>query len=130
MSQGKSWNKDEVIEILEPYFKLGCNVTKACSYAGIPRTTVQTWIEGDETLRLKVESWQNEINMSARRALKKSIEEGVPATSLEWLKRKEKDEWSDRSELTGGDGKDLMPTQSPEALAIARKYEEEIKKGL
>lgn len=98
MSQGKRWNKEEVIEILEPYFKLGCSVNKACKSAGIPQSTVQTWIDNDEELRLKIGTWQDEISLSARRALRKSIEEGIPATSLEWLKRKEKDEFSDRTE--------------------------------
>jgi len=107
MAQGIEWNKDEVIEILKPYFKMGCNVTKACSYAGIPRTTVQTWIEGDDVLRLKVENWQNEPNHKARSNWIAKIAEGDYPSSLEWLKRKEKDEFSDRQEFTGADGKEI-----------------------
>lgn len=104
MAQGKEWKKDEVIEILKPYFKAGCNVTKACDYAGIPRTTVQTWIEDDETLRLKVANWRNEPNHKARLNWIAKIEEGDLQASIGWLSKKEKDEFSDRTELTGEGG--------------------------
>lgn len=98
MAQGKAWDKEEVIRTLEPFFKLGCNIKKACSYAGIPYTTVKTWIDDDEELRIKVEAWQNEIATSARRTIKQAVEKGEVAPSLEWLKRKEKDEFSDKIE--------------------------------
>jgi len=104
MSQGKEWNRDEVIKILEPFFKLGCNVAKACDYAGIPRTTVQTWIEADEELRLKITSWQKEMSTQARRVWKKALDENQANAATEWLKRKEKDEFSERSEHTGPEG--------------------------
>jgi len=107
MAQGIKWDRDEVIKILEPYFKLGCNVKKACSYAGISRTTVQTWIEADEVLRLKVTGWQNEMSAQARRNWRKKLESEDYLASAEWLKKKEKDEFSDRTELTGAEGKDL-----------------------
>lgn len=129
MAQGKEWNQEEVIEMLKPYFKLGCTVNKACKSAGIAQSTVQTWVDASEELRLQIGIWQDEISTSARRALKKSIDEGIPATSLEWLKRKEKDEFSDRTETdvtTKGESINI----NPETLAIAKKYEEEIKKGL
>jgi transposase len=108
MSQGKQWNQDEVISILEPYFKLGCNVAKACAYAGISRTTVQTWIENDEALRLKVNAWQNEMSTQARKNFKKLLDEANPQSTLEWLKRKEKDEFSERTEQTGANGEPIV----------------------
>lgn len=110
MAQGKKWKKDEVFKILEPIFKLGCNVTKACAYAGIPRTTVQTWIEEDAELRLQVDAWQNEPNQLARKNWAKKLREGDFDASKEWIKRKEKDEFSDRQEHTGADGESLQIT--------------------
>lgn len=100
MSQGKAWDKDEVITTLEPYFKLGCGVAKACEYAGIPRTTVQTWIENDETLRLKVNAWMNEPNALARRNWKSKLEEGDFTASKEWITRREKDDFGDSMDIT------------------------------
>jgi len=41
MAQGKARNKEETIEALKPYFKMGCSVLKACNYGGIPQSTVQ-----------------------------------------------------------------------------------------
>lgn len=107
MAQGKEWDKDEVIEILKPFFKMGCSVTKACSYAGIPRTTIQTWIENDDTLRLKVEAWQNEPNAMARSNWLAKMAEGDYNASKDWISKREKDEFADRVENTGKDGEPL-----------------------
>lgn len=104
MSQGKAWNKDEVIKLLKPHFKVGCSIAKACDYAGVPRTTVQTWVEADETLRLKITAWQNETSNLARINWRKAIEKGEVNRSIDWLSKKEKDEFSDRQEQTGADG--------------------------
>ncbi len=120
MAQGKEWNKDEVIEILRPYFQLGCNVTKACAYAGVSRTTVQTWIEDDEILRLKVQGWQNEMSTQARRNWKNKLDAGDFTAANEWLSKKEKDEFSNRTELTGEDGDPLIPFTNEQALSIAK----------
>lgn len=98
MAQGKVWNRDEVLSILEPYFRLGYSVAKACEYAGIARTTVQTWIEDDEELRLKVTGLQNEINAKARKVIQKSIDEGDKDMARWWAERREKDSFSIRQE--------------------------------
>ncbi len=109
MSQGKEWNKEEVIEVLKPYFKMGCSVTKACKYAGIAQSTVATWIQDDEVLRLKIGNWQNEPNHLARSNWIAKMAEGDYQASVEWMKRKEKDEFSDRTEQTGADGSAIQP---------------------
>lgn len=115
--QGKEWNQEEMIRTLEPYFKLGCNLKKACDYAGIPYTTVHTWVSADEELRIKINSWQNEVNEEARRVWASKIKGGDFFASKEWLERKEKDEFSNRTELTGAEGKNLIPSQIDRELA-------------
>lgn len=120
MSQGIAWNKEEVIRTLEPIFKLGCDLKKACAYAGIPYTTVHTWYSDDEELRIKINSWQNEPNLKARQNWVEAINKGVVLDpSQEWLFRKEKDEFSTRSELTGADGNALLPEKTDRDLATA-----------
>lgn len=109
MSQGVEWNREEVIELLKPYFKMGCSVTKACKYAGIPQSTVATWISGDELLRLKIENWQSEPNHMARSNWIAKMAEGDYQASVEWLKRREKDDFSERTEQTGADGSTIQP---------------------
>ncbi len=115
--QGKAWSQKKVLRTLEPYFRLGCNLKKACDYAGIPYTTVHTWISADEELRIKVNSWQNEVNEEARKVWANKIKSGDFLASKEWLERKEKDEFSVRTELTGADGKDLIPNKEDRELA-------------
>lgn len=110
MAQGRAHDKDAVIEILKPYLKQGCSVNKACNYAGIAQSTVQTWIDADETLRLKVTAWMNEPNTLARSNWIKKMADGDFQASEKWLSKKEKDEFSDRQELTGEGGEALKIT--------------------
>ena len=108
MAQGIARDKDTVIEVLQPYFKKGCSVTKACNYAGIAQSTVQTWIDKDDDLRLKIKNWQNEPNDLARSAWLAKLAEGDYTAAKDWLSKKEKDEFSDRHEHTGADGEALI----------------------
>lgn len=106
MSQGKEWNQQEVIEILEPLFKLGYTVNKACNIAGIPQSTVATWVTADEELRLKITMWQNELSIKARKQWAKAIELGRETSfgvdtyspAKDWLERVEKEVFSLKQE--------------------------------
>jgi len=106
--KGKAWKKGKVVEVLEPFLKLGYTYTKACKIAGIPHNTVSGWLENDNELRLKFESWQNEINAQARRNIVKKIEGGDTDAARWWLERREKDDFSLRSELTGAEGEPIV----------------------
>lgn len=108
MAQGIPRDKEKVIEALKPYFKQGCSVNKACNYAGIAQSTVQTWIDADDDLRLKIKAWQNEPNTLARANWIRRLEEGDYQASEKWLSKKEKDEFADRQEHTGADGEALQ----------------------
>lgn len=110
MAQGVAWNKEIATEVLKPFFQLGCSVTKACKYAGIAQQTVDTWIQEDEGLRLKITGWQNEIAAKARQNWRQKVAAGEFDASKQWLERVEKDEFSLRTENTAADGKDLYPT--------------------
>ncbi len=133
MSQGKARDKEKVIEELKELFLLGYSVTKACSISGIPQSTVQTWIDKDDGLRLKINKWQNEINILARKQWHTAISIGRPSKfgldtytpAKEWLERKEKDEFSTREEVTGKDGESLTIQVTPNAGHIPEKREEQ-----
>ncbi len=111
MAQGKEWDKQKVIyEVLKPLFKLGYSVRKACMYAGIPQTTVDTWIQNDDTLRLEINTWQNEVSIKARKNLVARVlgkdapndikdEKADVALSHTWLRAREKEDWAERSEV-------------------------------
>lgn len=114
MAQGNARNKEDSIRVLEDFFKLGCSIKKACEYAGIPYTTVHTWILNDEALRMQVTAWQNELGVRSRRNWAKSIQKGSLRSSQEWLSKKEKDEFSERKELTGANGEQLFDDEHRE----------------
>jgi len=134
MAQGVERNKEEVLKALEPYFKLGCSVLKACKYAGVPPSTVDTWIQNDDDLRVQVTAWQNEISAKARANWRAKIASGEYLPSIQWLERNEKDDFSTKTETdvtTGGEKINSISTMSPEAQEAIRKiYEEETKKKI
>lgn len=75
MAQGVAWDKDKILnEVLKPYFLLGYSVTKACRLAKIPQSTVDTWIQADDELRLLVESWQGMVSAKARSNIVEAIQ--------------------------------------------------------
>ena len=98
MAHGKEWNKKKVIEVLKPYFQLGCSVAKACRYAGIAESTFQTWVVEEPSLRLQITGWQNEMAAKARQNWRKQISNGNFDASKQWLERTEKDDFSTKTE--------------------------------
>jgi len=105
MAQGKSWDKTKIIEAIEPYLKLGYSVHKSCTLAKIPTSTVATWMEKDDSLRKKFESWQNMVSAKARETIAKSITAGDKTDAKWWLERREKKDFSTQ-QIIGGDGED------------------------
>lgn len=98
MAQGVGWDKEKIIELMKPKLKLGYSITKACKVIGFPQSTFATWLQNDRELRLKVFSWKNNISDKARKNLKEKILSGSEEESRWWLERKEKDEFSTRTE--------------------------------
>lgn len=98
-------DKDRIInEVLQPLLRLDYSVTKACKYAGIPQRTVQSWIEKDTSLRLKVGVWRNEVSLKARQNVAVAVlgreapkewvnEKASLNASLLWLSTREKDDF-------------------------------------
>lgn len=99
MSQGKAWNKDEVLTALEPYFLLGYNITEACEVAEFPRSTFQTWMNTDEELRLKVKSLQRKVSAKARQNIVQEIQAGDIGDSKWWLERKEPEDFAKKDKI-------------------------------
>jgi hypothetical protein len=99
--QGKAYTprqREEIFQSLKPYFTLGYDVKNACILAQVPYTTITTWLEKDNSLRIQVQSWQNMVNAKARQNVVKAINEGDQAESKWWLERKERNDFSTKSE--------------------------------
>lgn len=131
MSQGLALDRAKIIEALRPYFQLGCNVRKACAYAGVSESTFSTWLsegkEGAEELRIQIGAWQNEISAKARINWREEVANKSFDASKQWLERKEKDEFSTRTESTGADGKSVSEVSlSDEQLKriLANNYDQ------
>jgi predicted transcriptional regulator len=103
LAQGKAWDKEKIInEVLKPLFEMGYSVTKACKHAGITQSTVDTWIQNDDELRLKVSYWQGDVDRIARKnvinTIKSPEKKESLGVSIDWLEKREKDEFSTRTE--------------------------------
>lgn len=100
MAQGKAWEKEKVIEALRPYFQLGYSVNKACKTTEVAQSTVQTWIDNDDELRLRIGAWQSQVSARSRQNIAKAILEGDLLLSKWWLENLEKDEFGKKLDIT------------------------------
>lgn len=139
MSQGIPRNKEKVIEALRPYFELDYSVKKACELVGVPQSTVQTWIDADDDLRVKIQGWQAQSSVLARKNWVEAIEKGIPTKNgpdkytpaKDWLERREKGDWSTRTETDiTTNGESINVPMTPAILEATRKFEEEMKKAI
>lgn len=160
MAQGIPFDKEEVLKALEPLFKLGMTINKACIYGGIDPTTVLKWIKDDPALSVKIKAWQSELGLEARRNIERRIKgkevivnivrdpetneevvrevkevQAVPDVGLsQWyLRNKERDEFAERTEnVTTNISYEELKAMQEENLAQAEeiKAKRKTKKGL
>lgn len=108
-SQGKFTKlTDDVVKKLEEIFLLDGTVEEACFFAGISKQTLYNWYKDNPKMQERMDALRNEPFLKARRTIVKNLEN--PQYAFEYMKRKKKDEFSERAELTAKDGKDLNPT--------------------
>ena len=108
-SQGKFTKlTDDVVKKLEEIFLLDGTVEEACFFAGISKQTLYNWFKENPKMQERMDALRNEPFLKARRTIVKNLEN--PQYAFEYMKRKKKDEFSERAELTAKDGKDLNPT--------------------
>ena len=117
MAQGKAFTAEQretIIQSLQPYLEMGFSRNKACAFIGLKPNTLCNWVKDDEALGMKLQGWENAINMIVMQNLAQAIQK---ESELEddlrkdntkwWAERKMKDDFSTRQENTGADGKDL-----------------------
>ena len=92
-------------------------VEEACFFfAGISKQTLYNWYKDNPKMQERMDALRNEPFLKARRTIVKNLEN--PQYAFEYMKRKKKDEFSERAELTGKEGKDLNPTTEELAKLI------------
>jgi hypothetical protein len=100
---------EEVLRKLDEAFAMGCTDLEACLYADISKTALYDYqLEHPEFAERKELLKENPI-LLARRSVVEALAED-PDLSLRFLERKKKDEFAQRVENTGKDGKDLPMT--------------------
>lgn len=97
-------NVEEYLAKIERYLMLGYSLNRACELGGVPRKTITDRMEKDEEFRRKVDLLSNSVSIKARANVVERINSKDYHASVDWLERKEKDEWSKRQELTGEGG--------------------------
>lgn len=62
MAQGKAFTPEQretIIQSLQPYLEMGFSRNKACAHIGLPPNTLSNWVKNDESLGMKLTSWEN-----------------------------------------------------------------------
>lgn len=101
----KALDRDEVLELLKPYFLLGMSITRACETSNVcDDQTILNWIREDESISRKIKAWQNYLPSKAEEVIATRIHKGDVKTSKWYVERKLRNEYSRRTEITGPDG--------------------------
>lgn len=97
---------DEVIAKLEEAFAWGCTDIEACLWANIATPTLYLYQEKNPDFLERKNALKETPILLARQSVLRGMKNN-PDLALKYLERKNKKEFSLRSELTGADGKDL-----------------------
>ena len=108
-SQGKFTNlAEKSVKKLDEAFMMDCTVEEACLFADISKQTFYNWVNDNPKMKERFDALRHQPFLKARRTIMDSLES--PQYAFEYMKRKKKDEFSERAELTGKEGKDLNPS--------------------
>jgi hypothetical protein len=88
------------------------NITASSEAAGINRCTYYEWYEKDAKFRAAIDAISESCIDFAESSLMQQIKDGNPTSTIFYLKTKGKKRgYIETQELTGKDGKDLIPAQ-------------------
>lgn len=97
----------ETVKILEDAFSNGATDIEACFIAGIHKQTLYNYQKKNPKFIDRKQALKDMIKYQARKSIKESIEtEKTPDTAKWYLERKEKKEFSTRSEQVVDDKRD------------------------
>ncbi len=120
---------DEVLRKLEEAFLIGATDKEACLVANIGMSTLYDYCQAHPDFADRKEELKDMPKYKARRNIVDAIDKGDKTISQWYMERKVKNEFAQRQELTGDEGKELISTKTPEQFAIAKNFEEELKKN-
>ena len=98
---------DEVVKKLEESFSIDATIEEACFYADISRQSYYNNVKEGSALFDRFKTLRERPVLLARQTAVSKISESY-ANAMDYLKRKRKSEFSERSEFTGEDGKPIV----------------------
>ena len=102
MDKSRHIKKESILKALEK--NLGV-VTLSCRKANIPRSTFYKWLKEDQEFAEQVKEIENVALDFAESELLKQIQNGIPTSTIFYLKTKGKKRgYIERQEITGADG--------------------------
>lgn len=107
----------ETVKKLEEVFALDGTVEEACFWAEISKPTYYSWIKDNPELDERFNALRQKPFLKARTTINEALSN--PQYAFEYMKRKKKGEFSERQEMTGADGKELIVKIDGD---IANKY--------
>lgn len=109
-------NKQKKNVLIEKMRKTLGNITASCEAAQIARTTYYDWYEKDPKFRAAIDAIAESCIDFAESSLMQQIKDGNPTSTIFYLKTKGKKRgYIETQELTGKDGKELIPAQMTDA---------------
>lgn len=117
-----------VLSDLEQSFYADFTITQACLTAGITRETYYQWLEASDEFAARMAKAQNDLFMKARKILRDKVDNGDNDTAKWLLERRDKRNYSSRTELTGDDGAPLNP-DTQEIKKIGEDLQQLLKNG-
>ncbi len=107
----------ETISKLEEAFLVGATDKEACFVANISPATLYEYCKENPEYSERKEALKDMPKFLAKKNVTEAINDGDKSLSQWYLERKVKDEFAQRSEHTGKDGKDLSTGLSEEEKA-------------
>jgi hypothetical protein len=104
--KGTTFAKD-VMKDLKEGFKMGYNNTEACLNANISERIFYMVLAKNPKLKNYFSLLQENVNMIAKTNIAKKVIDGDIENSKWWAERRNKKEFSQRTEQTGAEGKEL-----------------------
>ncbi len=120
----------DIIYKLEEAFIIGASDKEACLVANISMSTLYKYCQEFPEFSERKEELKDTPKYKARFNVSKAINEGDKQLSQWYLERKVKDEFAQRTEQTGDKGKDISVVVTTKHEELAKKFEEELKKGI
>ena len=98
---------DITVKKIEEALALDCSIEETCLMANISKQTYYNWTASFPELKERFDLLRATPFLKARQTINNSLSN--PQYAFEYMKRKRKGEFSERTELGGIDGKDLQP---------------------